>query len=173
MKKHNGMRPHDIAVLLKIISKGSSPWQFKDLAAELLLSGSEISESINRSVIAGLISSDKKTVNRLALLDFLKYGFKYVFPQQLSALVRGVVTAHSASPLNTFIQSDESVVWPHANGMTRGQSIQPLYPNLPEACLKDASFYELVALLDALRIGKVREQLLAFELLKKRIEHEA
>lgn len=169
MKKHSGMRPHDIAVLLKIASKPDQHWYMKDLAYELGISNSEISESINRSVIAGLISSDKKTLNKLALLDFLQSGLRYVYPQQPGSMVRGIKTAHSAPPLADKILSEEPYVWPYAKGDTRGQSIEPLHPNIPEACLKDSRFYELIALSDAIRVGKVREQKLAFDLLKERV----
>lgn len=171
MKKHSGMRPHDIAILLKIISKGKAEWYMKDLAQELEISASEISESINRSVIAGLISSDKKSLKKLALLDFLKSGLRYVYPQQPGALVRGIGTAHSGPPLCDEIMSEEQFVWPFAKGNIRGQAVEPLHPNTPEACLKDPKYYELMALTDALRMGKVREQNMAFEMLQKRIEH--
>ena len=60
MKQHSGMRPHDIVVLLKIAAMGSQSWYMKDLSQELGISASEVSESINRSFIAGLISADKK-----------------------------------------------------------------------------------------------------------------
>lgn len=59
MKQHSGMRPHDIVILLKIAAKGKQKWFMKDLAFELGISGSEISESINRSVYAGLIAGNK------------------------------------------------------------------------------------------------------------------
>lgn len=170
MKKHSGMRPHDIAILLKIASKGNESWYMKDLAFELGISASEISESINRSVIAGLISSDKKSLQKLALLDFLKSGLRYVYPQQAGPMVRGMGTAHSAPPLNNEILSEESFVWPYGKGNIRGQAIEPLHPNTPEACLKDKIYYELMALTDAIRIGKVREQNLAFKMIKDRIE---
>ena len=169
MKKHSGMRPHDIAILLKIASKGQEQWYMKDLAYELGISASEISESINRSIIAGLISSDKKTLKKLSLLDFLKSGLKYVYPQQPGSMVRGIGTAHSASPLDNEIMSEEHFVWPFGKGNIRGQAIEPLHPNTPEACLKDKKYYALIALTDAIRIGKVREQNIAFEMIKERI----
>ena len=169
MKKHSGMRPHDIAVLLKIASKRQEQWYMKDLAYELGISASEISESINRSIIAGLISSDKKTLKKLSLLDFLKSGLKYVYPQQPGSMVRGIGTAHSASPLDNEIMSEEHFVWPFGKGNIRGQAIEPLHPNTPEACLKDKEYYALMALTDAIRIGKVREQNIAFEMIKERI----
>lgn len=171
MKKHRGMRPHDIAILLKIASKGQQEWYMKDLAYELNISGSEISESINRSVIAGLLSGDKKTLRKLSLLDFLKFGLKYVYPQQPGALIRGIETAHSAPPLNKVIMSAERYVWPFGKGKSRGQAIEPLHPNTPEACLRDEKYYELMALTDAIRIGKVREQYLGFKMIKERIDN--
>jgi predicted transcriptional regulator len=171
MKKHNGMRPHDIAILLKIASKGQQNWYMKDLAYELGISASEISESINRSVLSGLISKDKKTLNKLALIDFLKSGLRYVYPQQPGSMVRGLGTAHSAPPLNNQIMSEEPFVWPFAKGNIRGQAIEPLHPKIPEACLLDSKYYELMALTDAIRVGKVREQHLAVEMIKERIEH--
>ena len=165
------MRPHDIVILLKIVSKGPNKWYMKDLAYELGISAGEVSESINRSVIAGLLSKDKRTLNKLALIDFLRSGICYVYPQQPGALVRGISTAHSAPPLNDQIMSDEQYVWPYAKGNIRGQAIEPLHPNVPQASLKDNDLYELLALTDAIRVGKAREQLLAMEILKERIEH--
>ena len=61
------MRPHDVVILLKIVAKGNASWFNKDLANELYISQSEISESLNRSKIAGLISGDKKQVFKLDL----------------------------------------------------------------------------------------------------------
>ena len=164
------MRPHDIVILLKIASKGRQNWFMKDLAFELGISASEISESINRSVIAGLISSNKKSLKKLALLDFLKAGLRYVYPQKPGPMVRGIGPAHSAPPLNNQISSEEPYVWPFAKGNVRGQAIEPLHLKIPEACLRDSKFYELIALADAIRVGKVREQKIAIELIKERIE---
>tara|TARA_R110000765_G_scaffold97647_2_gene183650 strand:+ start:486 stop:998 length:513 start_codon:yes stop_codon:yes gene_type:complete len=169
MKKHSGMRPHDIVVLLKIAAKQDQDWYMKDLSYELGISGSEISESINRSIIAGLIFPDKKRLMKSAIIDFLQYGLLYVYPQKPGALVRGMATAHSASPLNDIIKSEEAYVWPYGKGNLRGQAIEPLHPNIPEACLKDEKFYELMALCDVLRVGRAREKNLAVEELKKRL----
>lgn len=169
MKQHSGMRPQDIVILLKIAAKGKQKWLMKDLANELNISASEISESLNRSVIAGLIGADKKRLMKLALLDFLEHGLPYVYPQKPGALLRGVPTAHAAPPLSDVIVSSEPYVWPYALGRTRGQAIEPLYPNVAEACLKDPVFYELMALCDALRVGRAREKTIAVEELKKRL----
>ena len=170
MKKHSGMRPHDIVILLKILARGNREWLMKDLSFELGISASEVSESLHRSVIAGLLLPDKKRLMKLALLDFLEFGLRYVYPQKPGALVRGIPTAHSAPPLNNVIVSEEPFVWPYEEGNVRGQAIEPLHPKVPEACLKDNEFYQLMALCDSLRVGKVREKNMAIEELKWRIQ---
>ncbi|PWH86286.1 hypothetical protein [Brumimicrobium oceani] len=169
MKKHNGMRPHDIVILLKIASKENKPWLMKDLSYELGISASEVSESLNRSAFAGLITQNKKTLMRMSILEFLVHGLKYVYPQKPGSILRGIPTAHSASPLKKEIMSDESFVWPYGGGTIRGQAIEPLHPKVPEACLKDPLFYEFMALCDTLRVGKAREVNMAKEELKKRL----
>ncbi len=164
------MRPHDVVILLKILTKEERPWYNKDLAHELHISQSEVSESLNRSKIAGLLSDDKKQVFKIALFDFLTHGLRYVYPEQPSSMVRGVPTSHSAPPLNTIIQSKEDYVWPYAHGSTRGFAIEPLHPNVPKACLEDPKLHELLALADALRVGRVRERNIAIEELEKRLQ---
>jgi hypothetical protein len=164
------MSPHDIVILLKIVSYGNEPWFQKPLAEALGISQSEISKSLNRSKSAGLLAQNGKTVMKTALLEFLQYGLRYVFPQKPGAVVRGVPTSHSASPLKEEIQSSEAYVWPYGKGTVRGQSIVPLYPSAPEAALKDAKLYELLALVDALRVGRARERELAIKELKNRLE---
>lgn len=169
MKKHSGMRPHDIVVLLKIAAKKDTPWMMKDLSIELGISASEVSESLNRSAIAGLIAKDKKRLMKRSILDFLEHGLRYVYPQLPGARVRGIPTAYAAPPLNEEIVSNEPYVWPYGEGTVRGESIEPLHPKVPEACLKDPVFYEYMALCDALRVGRAREKNMAMEELKKRL----
>ncbi len=163
------MRPQDIVVLLKIIAIGDNEWLHHTLAQDLGISQSEVSQSLNRSRYAGLIDDSRKNIMRMALLEFLQSGLRYVFPAKPGALVRGVPTAHSASPLNKIIQSDEDYVWPSANGQSRGQAITPLYPSVLDAIKKDATLYELLALVDAIRVGKAREKELAKKELEKRL----
>lgn len=167
--KQQIMSPHDIVILLKIVSYGSKQWFQKPLAEDLGISQSEISKSLNRSKYAGLIDPKGKKVMKLALLEFLQFGLRYVFPQKPGAVVRGIPTSHSAAPLKDKIESAEHYVWPYAKGTVRGHSIIPLYPTVPEAALKDAKLYELLALVDALRVGRAREKELALAEIKTRL----
>lgn len=163
------MKPQDIVILLKIIAINSENWHQKEMAEELGLSQSEISQSVARSVYAGLLHQKGKQVIKSTLLEFLNYGIAVVFPQHPGPIVRGIATAHSAMPLAAKIESNESYVWPYAKGNMRGQAIEPLYSTVPQAALKDQKLYELLALTDVLRVGKARERALAKEELKKRL----
>ncbi len=163
------MKPQDIVILLKIIAIDNGNWQQKPVAEALIMSQSEISQSVARMQYAGLLFENGKKVMRSAFLEFLQHGISYVFPQKPGAMVRGVPTAHSALPLNKIILSQENYVWASAKGKIRGQSIIPLFPTVPDAAVKDSQLHELLSLVDALRIGKVRERNLALTELTKRI----
>lgn len=169
MRKVPQMKSQDIVILLKIAGLSQLEWQQLHLANSLRLSQGEISQSLNRSKYAGLIDESGKKVMRLALVEFLRYGLQYVFPQRPGAVVRGIPTAHSALPLSNIIQSNEKYVWPSALGTVRGQSINPLYPSVVYAIESDAKFYQLMALTDALRVGRAREKDIAFNEIKSRI----
>ncbi len=167
--QHPSMSPQDVVVLLKIITYGNQLWSQVPLASALCMSQSEVSKSIARSKYAGLLDPTGKVVRRMALMEFLQFGLRYVYPQAPGAVVRGVPTAHSAPPLNQSIQSSESYVWPWGKGKVRGQSIIPLYKSVVDAVQNDSELYEMLALTDALRVGRARERELATAELKKRI----
>ena len=103
------------------------------------------------------------------VLEFLNHGIRFVYPQWPGAIVRGIPTAHSSPVLQNEIASNEHYVWPYAKGTIKGQSIIPLYHTVPKAVLEDKKLYELLALVDAIRIGNAREKKISFEKLEKRI----
>jgi hypothetical protein len=166
MRNHNGMRPHDVVVLLKLLSFGNSGEENKgitnkSLAESLKISQAEITHSLKRSSFAGLLEPIQKRVNKQSLLDFLKYGIKCVFPDQPGKLIRGIPTAHSAKPLSEKITSSENFVWPTLKGNTKGQEITPLYSKVSEVVGDDLFLYQTLALIDSIRVGKNREYKLA------------
>ena len=166
--KQAHMRPQDVAILLKIIALEQRLWRHADLANLLFISQAEISESLFRSFLAGLIDDSRKKVHKRALYDFLVYGVRYAFPQRPGAIVRGMPTAHSAPPLADLIRSSTSVyVWPDEEGTIRGEAIEPLYATVPKAAKCDATFYELMATVDGIRVGKAREREIATRQLKR------
>lgn len=165
------MKPQDILLLLKLICLNGIAWNQKPVAEALAMSQSEVSEAVARMKYAGLLDTKGKKVLRLAFMEFLQYGIRYTFPQRPGAIVRGVPTSHSANPLKNQINSNEHYVWKYGKGTVRGQNIAPLYPSAVEAALKDEALHELLALVDALRVGRARERELAIQLLKERIIH--
>ncbi|MGL3000934.1 hypothetical protein [Flavobacterium sp. RSSB_23] len=168
-QSRNNLKPQDILILLKIVVLGKQSWFHHTIAQELGISQSEVSQSLNRSRYAGLIDASRKQVNKLAFTEFLLHGVAYAFPQQPGAIVRGVLTAHAAAPLNQIIKSDEKYVWPYAKGLERGQAIEPLYNTVVAATLADKELYELLTLVDAIRVGRIREKEIAKKELEKRI----
>lgn len=164
MEKRTYMRPQDIVILVKKITPMGRMMSGKQLAETIGISQSEVSESLDRSRYSGLVDESKTRVNMLALRDFLVYGLKYCFPVKPGSIVRGVPTFVSAPPLNDIISSgSESFVWPDPQGQSRGQAIEPLYPSVPRAVQNDDVFYRLLALIEALRVGRSREVSVALE----------
>ena len=164
------MRPQDIVVLLKILCYNSSNWYNKDIAKDLYLSTAEVSNSLQRSALSGLIDTDKKRVRVQSLLEFLIYGIQYVFTQRPTNISRGIPTAHSHPFMKLQFSSEQTYVWPDAESDEKGFSVQPLYPGVVSAVKKDEKLYLMLALVDVLRMGKTREKEVAISKLKELFE---
>ena len=171
MRKHNGMRPQDVVVLLRILTLTSTPWQGKDLAAALLISPAEISDALRRCQYARLLQPDGRTVQQEALLWFLQHGLPYVFPAHAHDFVQGVPTAWSALPELEKLRSpaEPAYVWADPEGTAWGLAVSPLYPTTPAAARLDAAWHELLALVDVLRLGTVPQRKVAYDLLHQRL----
>ncbi|GAB6120556.1 hypothetical protein [Dysgonomonas termitidis] len=170
MKKHNGMRPQDVVILLKILTFKGRPWTFSELASSLQISAGEVSTAMERNKEAGLVNPAKNRVNKLALREFLIHGLKYVFPPQAGHSTRGIATAHSAPPVsNHVVKGREIYVWAYYKGTRTGNSIVPLYDKIPKFIENDVELYEYLAIADTFRIGKKREVEVATMELDKRM----
>jgi predicted transcriptional regulator len=169
VRKHNGMRPQDVAILLKIALQGKAKWKMVTLAEAMEISVSEVSESLNRSRIAGLIDFKKQAVARQNLWEFMVHGVKYVFPAETGALVRGIPTAHSHPQVRDRFSGNLQYVCRDSEGDTFGLAISPFYARQASAMRKDQVFHKVMAMVDLLRIGKLREQKMAMEELEKLI----
>lgn len=105
------------------------------------------------------------------LAEFALHGAKYAFPAVKLPLAVGVPTSHSAPAFaGVFAPGSTDFVWPHPNGSVRGVGVEPLHPSVPFAAVQDAKLYELLALFDALRVGKARERGMALECLQALID---
>lgn len=165
------LKPQDIIVLLKALIMGRQQWKFERLQEQLALSTSAIYRALERCVHARFISPKPfSKVFALNLSEFLEHGIAYAFATEPGKLVRGIPTAHSAPPLNKEIISGEQYVWPSIKGTVRGQAIEPLDKRITSFITDDPELYELLALIDAIRVGKTREKNMAAQLLKERLQ---
>ncbi len=182
------MKSQDIVIMLKLVSLEdqirqahldeptiSDPFALRSLESELGISKTEIGASIRRSIASNLAikSNDRAKVNRRNLTEFVQHGLKYVFPAKPGAPQRGVATGFAAPMLEGKLVSSgaDIYIWPHPEGSQRGLSIAPLFKSVPDAALKDARLYELLALIDAIRTGNQREANLAQRSFEERMAY--
>jgi hypothetical protein len=108
------------------------------------------------------------------LAEFALHGARYAFAADKTPSTIGVPTSHSAPAFaGVFAPGSEDYVWPHPNGTKRGVGIEPLHPSVPFAAMQDAKLYEMLALFDALRVGRARERGMALERLQALIDPSA
>jgi hypothetical protein len=108
------------------------------------------------------------------LVEFALHGAKYAFAADKTPSTIGVPTSHSAPAFaGVFAPGSEDFVWPHPNGTKRGVGVEPLHPSVPFAAMQDARLYEMLALFDALRVGRARERGMALERLQVIIDPSA
>ena len=159
------LKPQDVVVVLKLSEFNGKRPPFAQIADELSMSASEVHAAVKRARAARLLHGTEldERVNGKALEEFLIHGLKYAFPAQHGPMTRGLPTSYAAEPLRRFIKAgNEPVpVWPDPAGPVRGTAFEPLYPSVPEAARQDPYLYELLALVDAIRDGRVRERKLA------------
>jgi hypothetical protein len=161
----------DIVVLLKLVSKPERV-PYAELSKELFISASEIHAAVRRSIAAGLVAEGTREPRKRALEDYLLHGVAYAFPAVPGKIARGVPTAYAAPPLSQQVSPDDlPPVWADPEGAAKGYSIEPLYTSVTSAIRKDPVLYELLALVDTLRIGRARERRLAEQELKHRLNH--
>lgn len=98
------------------------------------------------------------------LAEFAVHGAKYAFAADRLPVAVGVPTSHSAPAFaGVFAPGSDDWVWPHPNGTARGQGLAPLHPSAPYAAMQDVKLYEMLALFDALRVGRARERGMALK----------
>jgi hypothetical protein len=165
------LKPQDLLVLLKVAAHSPQHWTYASLGEALAMSASEAHASVRRAVASGLAVSPARrewAPVRPNLLEFVLHGVRYVWPATLGPVKRGVPTAFGAEPLASKLTAPpgEAPVWPHLAGSAKGPTLSPLYRTAPQAALADPALHRLLALLDALRIGRARERMLAAKLME-------
>jgi len=151
------------------IESSNSMLSVRGLANQTGISKSQVSLSLNRCIDVGLAKLDRKTLspkaNTQALLEFIAYGIRYVFPVKAGVVTRGIPTSFAAPVFKEQLISLAELppVWSHVNGNVKGVAIEPLHKNIGQAVNNDIVLYALLALTDAIRLGKPRERNLAID----------
>jgi hypothetical protein len=134
--------------------------------------GSSVGEchnAVRRLETSRLILADERRPSTELLHQFLVHGAPFAFPAVIGPEIVGIPTAHSAPPFHGIVASTTGFVWAHADGTMRGQSIIPLFPGAPLLAVDNPALYDLLALIDALRVGTARVRTIAAGLLGDRI----
>lgn len=170
MDERSGLSPSDLLVALKL---GASPnagisATLRRLGQELGLSKSAVGNSLKRLDELGLLSADgRKQVNKVALLDLLENAVRWVAPARVGDYELGLPTAHSAGVLaKHLLADDDPVVMPLPHGPMRGRAVPPIHPLAAKAAARDERLHELLAIVDALRIGRARDRQVAVRALR-------
>ena len=154
--KQESLRPHDVCVLLALALEPAET--YRQLAETVGLSLGETHNAAKRLELAQLAAPGNAPVNKKGTLEFISYGVPYVFPAQVGGPTRGIPTAFSAPPLQGEISAPEAMVWPSPIGGARGPSLTPLSHTVSHIWKTSQSLYELLALVDAVRVGRARER---------------
>jgi len=163
-------KPQDIVVALKLCV-GNAAAPYAELGRELGMSASETHASVQRLAEARLVEPETRRVRREALADFLVHGVPYAFPASQKDVTRGIPTAWAAPVMEGKFDGGDQLapVWPDPEGPIQGVSVKPLYPSVPHAAHADKKLYDLLALVDAIRIGRARERLWAGKEIRRKL----
>lgn len=167
------MKPQDIVVALKLCVLGDFG-SYASLGKSLGMSASEVHAAVRRLGEAGLVDPESRLIHRNELRNFLVHGAPYAFPAKAKEVTRGMPTAWAAPVMEgKVVNADQIPVWPDPEGKTKGVSVDPLYRSVVKAASADAALYELLALLDVLRLGRARVRNIAEALLEEKLTKHA
>jgi hypothetical protein len=167
MQKQPTLRPSDVVVACQLAITPEA--KFVDLADATGISAGECHNAVRRLRLARILLAEERRAAPEVLRLFLVEGAPFAFPPVLGSQTIGTATALSAPVFLDKVDSPEGFVWPDAAGTARGQSLIPLFPGAPSLPARNQPLYELLAIIDALRIGTTRVRAIASELLTDRL----
>ncbi len=167
------LRPFDVAVALRLLLEPEE--RYEPLADALATSTSAVHRGVARLQSAGLLRASSRTVARPALREFLLHGVRYAFPPLRGPEVTGIATAWSHAPISALLTAEaapdttRALVWPDESGTVRGDMLVPLFPAAARVSQRDPRLHELLAAVDALRLGSPAVRRVVSEHLAERI----
>lgn len=164
----------DLLILLGILRE-ESDWSVRSLAHVLHLPQAAVQRSLVRLDETPAYDAARRRVSPSAVETLLRHAVPFVAPARLGAPTRGVRTAWAAPPLlDRLVAVDElPPVWPAPDADARGLSVEPLHPAAVELSRSDPWMYEMLALVDGVRLGDARVRALSQELLSERLAAQA
>jgi len=165
------LKGQDIVVFAALMGDRRSDESYADLGARTGISASEAHAAVRRLREAGLIGADRR-VHRRNAAEFLLHGLKYVFPIRVDGrMAKGLPTSYAAPVAKgAFAVSGNVPVWQTPSGEVHGLAIAPLYPTAPEAASRDCKLYDVLAVFDMLRGGRLRERQFAEHKIMKMLQ---
>lgn len=151
------MKSQDIIILLQIALLQETKWTYQFLSQKTFIGPMQCHRSLRRLDDVNLFNRKLNKIIYPNLIEFLIHGFKYTFPGKIKEKTMGIPTAYSAPVFFNHIVSDELIVWPHQEGQKEGSSLEPIHQVVPKIALSNPKMYDMLSLLDALRIGRIRE----------------
>jgi hypothetical protein len=171
--KQAALKPFDFVLAVKIAVNRRHDFLLAQLASEFEVSLSTVHAALGRAESARLLTRSAGSLRALrpSLQEFAIHGVKYAFPAAAGRATRGLPTAIGAPVLVALFEVAEGLVpvWPHAEGTHHGFEVVPLHPSVPKVALRDQAFYDVLALVDAIRVGAAREREIALDELKARL----
>tara|TARA_R110002073_G_scaffold118324_4_gene257389 strand:+ start:648 stop:1166 length:519 start_codon:yes stop_codon:yes gene_type:complete len=169
------LKPQDTLLLLKYWSMRRSGLHLslRDLQESIGISASEASKGAKRLLAAKLLVERDKGLfaEQGALLEWLSYGVRYAYPVEKSGFGRGMPTAWNCNlVISEMLPPSPPIVWEQARGSAEGVYIKPIYSSVLLAASKDEQLYLVLALVDAIRMGKPRELSIARTLLERLVK---
>jgi hypothetical protein len=137
----------------------------------LATSTSAVHRAVARLQLGGLCPSGQRTVNPVALREFLSHGVRYAFPAIRGPERTGLPTglAHPIFSAMEGVTSGPMLVWPTESGSVRGESLVPLFPGVVRVAGRDPRMYELLASVDVLRVGTPAQRAAALDVINRHL----
>lgn len=164
------LKGEDLIVLLKLAGQRGG-WTVRSLQVDTGIPRSVVHRSLARLEEAGLLDAASRRINVSQAEELLVHGVKYIFPPERGGETRGIPTAWAASPLKEQMAPADALppVWPDPTADSRGIALQPLHPTAVEIARHDPALAELIAIVDALRLGDARLREVAAKMLRRRL----
>jgi hypothetical protein len=167
MVKQPTLRPSDLVVACQLALQPAA--QFIHIAESTGISAGECHNAVRRLRLSHLLLADDRRPAVELLCQFLVDGAPFAFPPVLGQTTIGVPTAYSSPAFEGIVESPDKTVWADADGPVRGQSLIPLFPHAAALPGRNQPLYELLGIIDALRVGTTRVRKIAAGLLSDRL----